>query len=129
MEKVEKAIDNFVNFTFYRSPETLGSLLKTLRRALKERKAERRSECLLSFVRLLAHCDKHMLLRDTEFNADVVLTWGKDALLRKFFALDPKALYRESEDHIDVMLFLENDVPIFEFDYTYAGASFVCCAA
>ncbi len=92
MEKVEKAIDNFVNFTFYRNAETLGSLLKTLRQALKERKAERRSECLLSLVKLLAYCNNHMLLRDAEFNADVVLQWGKDALLRKFFALDPRAL-------------------------------------
>eukprot|EP00750_Incisomonas_marina_P017801 INCI2484.2.p2 GENE.INCI2484.2~~INCI2484.2.p2 ORF type:complete len:800 (-),score=201.68 INCI2484.2:985-3384(-) len=120
VKKVEHAIDNFVNFTFYRNQETLGSMLKTLRKVLKERKAERRSQCLLSFVELLAYCDKHMVLEEHSFNSDIVLTWGADGLERKFYGLDISALYREHDQHIDNMLFIENDVPVFEFNYTYA---------
>ena len=92
VKKVEHAIDNFVNFTFYRNQETLGSMLKTLRKVLKERKAERRSQCLLSFVELLAYCDKHMVLEEHSFNSDIVLTWGADGLERKFYGLDISAL-------------------------------------
>jgi len=87
VKQVEKAIDNFINSTFYRSNETLGSILKTLRKVLKERKTQRRSECLQAFVELLAYCNKHMVLDDHCFNANLVLKWGSDGLERKFYGL------------------------------------------
>ena len=119
--EIEKAVDNFVNSSFYRNKETIGSICKTIRRLLKERKADRRSKCLLSFVELLAYCDKHLVLDDHSFNPGLTLTWGKDNLQRKFYGIDLSALYRENDKQIDKMLFVENEVPVFDFEYSYAG--------
>ncbi len=78
-------MDRFVNSTFYRNKETLGSIFKQLRDILKERKAARRTECLLALIDLLGYCDKHAVLEETRFNPEHVMAWGKDQLPRKFF--------------------------------------------
>lgn len=91
---IELSIDNFVNSTFYRSKETIGSVCNKIRRKLRERISAHRSECLQALVKLLDYCAKNFVLEDHSFNSDLVLPWGEDGLLRKFYGFDINLLYR-----------------------------------